>query len=63
MAAVSADEAKAAGLHAHAGRRREGRQQGRHHPRLERRRSTPPAGFKTGDGIRPDPFAGEKPRL
>ena len=23
--------------------------------------TTPPAGFKPGDGIRPDPFAGEKP--
>ncbi len=25
--------------------------------------TTPPAGFKAGDGMRPDPFAGEKPRL
>jgi hypothetical protein len=25
--------------------------------------TTPPAGFKAGDGIRPDPFAGEKPLL
>src|SRR5262245_25020018 len=25
--------------------------------------TTPPAGFKPGDGIRPDPFAGEKPLL
>jgi len=25
--------------------------------------TTPPAGFKAGDGIRPDPYAGEKPRL
>src|SRR5947209_5841662 len=25
--------------------------------------TTPPAAFKAGDGIRPDPFAGEKPRL
>ena len=25
--------------------------------------TTPPAGFKAGDGIRPNPFAGEKPRL
>src|SRR3954453_18413880 len=25
--------------------------------------TTPPAGFKPGDGIRPNPFAGEKPRL
>ena len=24
---------------------------------------TPPAGYKAGDGIRPDPFAGEKPRV
>ena len=25
--------------------------------------TTPPAGYKAGDGIRPDPYAGEKPRL
>lgn len=25
--------------------------------------TTPPAGYKAGDGIRPNPFAGEKPRL
>ena len=25
--------------------------------------TTPPAGFKAGDGVRPNPFAGEKPRL
>lgn len=25
--------------------------------------TTPPAGFKAGDGIRPSPFAGEKPRF
>ncbi|HTJ05859.1 MAG TPA: DUF1329 domain-containing protein, partial [Caldimonas sp.] len=25
--------------------------------------TTPPAGYKAGDGIRPDPFAGEKPRV
>lgn len=25
--------------------------------------TTPPAGFKAGDGIRPNPYAGEKPRL
>src|SRR6188474_152948 len=25
--------------------------------------TTAPAGFKAGDGIRPNPFAGEKPRL
>jgi hypothetical protein len=25
--------------------------------------TTPPAGFKAGDGIRPDPYAGEKPRV
>ena len=25
--------------------------------------TTPPAGFKKGAGIRPDPFADEKPRL
>ena len=25
--------------------------------------TTPPAAFKAGDGIRPNPFAGEKPRL
>lgn len=25
--------------------------------------TTPPAGYKAGDGVRPNPFAGEKPRL
>src|SRR6185295_5433028 len=25
--------------------------------------TTPPAGFKAGDGIRPNPFAGDKPRV
>ena len=25
--------------------------------------TTPPAGYKAGDGIRPNPFASEKPRL
>ena len=25
--------------------------------------TTPPAGFKAGDGIRPNPFAAEKPRV
>jgi len=25
--------------------------------------TTPPAGFKAGDGIRPNPYASEKPRL
>src|SRR5512134_336796 len=25
--------------------------------------TTPPAGFKAGDGIRPNPFTNEKPRL
>ena len=32
-------------------------------PAYEGGLTTPPAGFKAGDGIRPNPFASEKPRL
>ena len=48
---------------ADAGRRRKGRQQGRHDSRVHRRASRRPADFKAGSGFRPDPFASEKPRL
>jgi hypothetical protein len=54
-AAVSADEAKALGTTLTA----VGAEKAAYNGGL----TTPPASFKAGDGIRPDPFAGEKPRV
>lgn len=61
-AAVSADEAKALGstltaIGAEKAANRDGTI-----PAYNGGNATPPAGFKAGDGIRPNPFAGDKPR-
>ena len=62
-AAVTADEAKALGTTLTAvGAEKAGNKDGTI-PAYTGGLTTPPAGFKAGDGIRPDPFAGEKPRL
>ena len=53
VAAVSADEAKQLGTTLTRGRRREGRQQGRHDPRVHRRHQARPPSFKTGTGVPP----------
>jgi hypothetical protein len=63
FAAISADEAKALGttltaVGAEAAANKDGTI-----PAYSGGLTTPPAGFKAGDGIRPDPFASEKPRL
>ena len=59
--AVSADEAKAARHHAdRVGAEKAANKDGTI-PAYTGGLTTAPAGFKTGDGIRPDPFAAEKP--
>ncbi|MCA0244054.1 MAG: DUF1329 domain-containing protein [Proteobacteria bacterium] len=63
MAAVSADEAKALGttltpIGAEKGANKDGSI-----PAWSGGLTAPPAGFKPGDGIRPNPFAADKPRL
>ena len=62
-AAITADEAKALGTTLTAiGAEKAGSADGII-PAYTGGLTTPPAGFKAGDGIRPNPFAGEKPRL
>ncbi len=62
-AAVTAEEAKALGTTLTAiGAEKAGNKDGTI-PAYTGGITTPPAGFKAGDGIRPNPFAGEKPRL
>jgi hypothetical protein len=63
QAAVTAEEAKALGttltpIGAEKGANKDGTI-----PAYTGGLTTPPAGFKSGDGIRPNPFANEKPRL
>ncbi|HTP72711.1 MAG TPA: DUF1329 domain-containing protein, partial [Burkholderiaceae bacterium] len=63
FAAISADEAKALGttltpIGAEVAANKDGTI-----PAYGGGLTTPPAGFKAGDGIRPNPYAGEKPRL
>ena len=61
--AVSADEAKTLGTTLTAvGAEKAGNAAGTI-PAYSGGLTTAPAGFKTGDGVRPDPFASEKPRL
>ena len=61
--AVSADEAKTLGTTLTAvGAEKAGNAAGTI-PAYSGGLTTPPAGFKAGDGLRPDPFASEKPRL
>jgi hypothetical protein len=63
QAAVSADEAKTLGTTLTAvGAEKAGNAAGTI-PAYTGGLTTAPAGFKPGDGIRPDPFASEKPRL
>lgn len=62
-AAVTAEEAKKLGTTLTAvGAEKAGNKDGTI-PEYTGGLTTPPAGFKAGDGIRPNPFAGEKPRL
>jgi hypothetical protein len=62
-AAVTAEEAKALGTTLTAiGAEKAGNKDGTI-PAYTGGITTPPAGFKAGDGIRPNPFASEKPRL
>jgi hypothetical protein len=62
-AAVTPEEAKALGTTLTAiGAEKAGNKDGTIPP-YEGGLTTPPAGFKPGDGVRPDPFAGDKPRL
>ena len=61
--AVTADEAKALGTTLTAvGAEKAGNAAGTI-PAYSGGLTTAPAGFKPGDGLRPDPFASEKPRL
>jgi hypothetical protein len=63
FAAISADEAKALGTTlTPIGAEVAGNKDGTI-PAYSGGLTTPPAGFKVGDGIRPNPYAGEKPRL
>jgi len=63
LAAVSADEAKQLGATLTAvGAEKAGNKDGTI-PEYTGGLTTPPAGFQAGSGIRPDPFASEKPRL
>ena len=62
-AAVTADEAKALGttltpIGAEKAANKDGTI-----PAYDGGLTTPPAGYKAGDGIRPDPYAADKPRL
>lgn len=62
-AAVSADEAKALGTTlTPVGAEKAGNADGSI-PAYTGGMTTPPAGFKAGDGIRPNPYAGEKPKF
>lgn len=61
LAGVTADEAKKLGTTLTAvGAEKAGNKEGTI-PEYKGGLTTPPAGFKPGDGIRPDPFASEKP--
>jgi hypothetical protein len=62
-AAVTADEAKALGATLTAIGAEKGANKDGTIPAYSGGLTTPPAGFKAGDGIRPNPFASEKPRL
>jgi hypothetical protein len=62
-AAVSADEAKALGTTLTAVGAEKAASKDGTIPAYNGGLTTPPASFKAGDGIRPDPFAGEKPRV
>lgn len=63
VAAVTPDEAKQLGTTLTAiGAEKAGNQDGTI-PEYTGGLTTPPAGFKAGDGLRPNPFADEKPRL
>jgi hypothetical protein len=62
-AAVTADEAKALGTTLTAIGAEKGANKDGTIPAYSGGLTTPPAGFKAGDGIRPNPFASEKPRL
>jgi hypothetical protein len=63
QAAVSADEAKALGTTLTAiGAEKAGNKEGTI-PAYTGGLTTAPAGFKPGDGVRPNPFAADKPRL
>ena len=63
QAAVSAEEAKQLGTTLTAiGAEKAGNKDGTI-PAYTGGTTTAPAGYKAGDGVRPDPFAGEKPRL
>jgi hypothetical protein len=61
LAAVSADEAKKLGTTLTAVGAEKGGNSDGSIPAYAGGLSTPPAGFKKGNGIRPDPFASEKP--
>src|SRR5438067_4011291 len=61
LAAVSADEAKQLGTTLTAVGAEKGANKDGTIPAYTGGITTAPAGFKAGDGIRPDPFAGEKP--
>lgn len=61
LAAVSADEAKKLGTTLTAVGAEKGGNKDGSIPEYQGGLTTPPAGYKKGGGIRPDPFAGEKP--
>lgn len=63
MAAVTADEAKQLGTTLTAVGAEKAANQAGTIPAYSGGLTTAPAGFKAGDGIRPNPFADEKPRL
>jgi len=63
QAAISADEAKALGNTLTAVGAEKAANKDGTIPAYTGGLTTPPAGFKAGDGIRPSPFASEKPRL
>jgi len=63
LAAISADEAKALGTTLTAVGAEVAANKDGTIPAYSGGLTTPPAGFKPGDGIRPNPYAGEKPRL
>jgi hypothetical protein len=63
QSAITPDEAKALGTNlTQIGAEKAGNKDGTI-PEYKGGNTTPPAAFKAGDGIRPNPFAGEKPRL
>ncbi|HEY6132844.1 MAG TPA: DUF1329 domain-containing protein [Rubrivivax sp.] len=63
QAAISAEEAKALGNTLTAVGAEKAANKDGTIPAYTGGLTTPPAGFKAGDGIRPNPFASEKPRL